>query len=64
MFSVSPCRCGSDEVARIICQPADVVPLADGQRVQLKVVAGADHFFRDLYAEDVADAVQAMLGGR
>lgn len=41
-----------------------VEPLADGQRVQLKVVAGADHFFRDLYAEDVADAVQAMLGGR
>jgi pimeloyl-ACP methyl ester carboxylesterase len=39
-----------------------VEPLADGQRVQLKVVDGADHFFRDLYAEDVADAVRAMLG--
>lgn len=38
-------------------------PLADGAGVQLKVVDGADHFFRDLYAEDVADAVQAMLGG-
>jgi alpha/beta superfamily hydrolase len=38
-------------------------PLADGKRVQLKVVDGADHFFRDLYAEDVADAVQAMLDG-
>lgn len=41
-----------------------VQPLADGERVQLKVIDGADHFFRDLYAEDVADAVQAMLGGR
>jgi pimeloyl-ACP methyl ester carboxylesterase len=39
-----------------------VQPLADGQRVQLKVVDGADHFFRDLYAEDVADAIRAMLG--
>jgi pimeloyl-ACP methyl ester carboxylesterase len=40
-----------------------VQPLADGKRVQLKVVEGADHFFRDLYAEDVADAVKAMLSG-
>lgn len=39
-----------------------VKPLADGQRVQLKVIDGADHFFRDLYAEDVADAIHAMLG--
>jgi pimeloyl-ACP methyl ester carboxylesterase len=40
-----------------------VQPLADGKRVQLKVVDGADHFFRDLYADDVADAVKALLSG-
>jgi pimeloyl-ACP methyl ester carboxylesterase len=40
-----------------------VQPLADGQRVKLTLVDGADHFFRDLYADEVADAIQAMLGG-
>jgi pimeloyl-ACP methyl ester carboxylesterase len=40
-----------------------VQPLADGQRVRLIVVDGADHFFRDLYAEEIADAVQELLGG-
>lgn len=40
-----------------------VQPLADGQRVRLQVIDGADHFFRDLYAEEIADAVQALLGG-
>lgn len=40
-----------------------VQPLADGQRVRLTVVDGADHFFRDLYADEVADVVQALLGG-
>ena len=36
--------------------------LADGERVQLLVIDGADHFFRDLYAEDMADAVAEQLG--
>jgi pimeloyl-ACP methyl ester carboxylesterase len=40
-----------------------VQPLADGKRVTLTVLDGADHFFRDLYAEEIADAVQALLGG-
>jgi len=40
-----------------------VQPLADGQRVKLTVIDGADHFFRDLYADEVADAVQTLLGG-
>jgi pimeloyl-ACP methyl ester carboxylesterase len=38
-----------------------VQPLADGQRVQLVVLDGADHFFRDLYADDIGDAVRALL---
>lgn len=37
-------------------------PLADGKRVRLVVLDGADHFFRDLYAEDMADAVADQLG--
>jgi len=40
-----------------------VQPLADEQRVKLTVIDGADHFFRDLYADEVADAVQALLRG-
>ncbi|MGE5155428.1 MAG: alpha/beta hydrolase [Bdellovibrio bacteriovorus] len=40
-----------------------VQPQADGERVTLLVLDGADHFFRDLYAEEIADAVQALLGG-
>jgi pimeloyl-ACP methyl ester carboxylesterase len=42
--------------------PERVEPLADGERVQLLVMDGADHFFRDLYSEDIADTVAEMLG--
>ena len=38
-----------------------VQPLADGERVNLSVLEGADHFFRDLYAEEIADEVQTLL---
>lgn len=38
-------------------------PLADGERIRLQVIQGADHFFRDLYSEDIADYVVEMLGG-
>jgi len=53
---------GADDTVKGLVEKTQ--PLADGKRVQLEVVDGADHFFRDLYAEDVADAVQAMLEGR
>lgn len=36
-------------------------PLADAGTIELAVVDGADHFFRDLYAEDVADAIAAFI---
>lgn len=42
---------------------AKVQPLVDGQQVQLLELDGADHFFRDLYAEDIADAVHALVSG-
>lgn len=39
-----------------------VGPQADGERLRLLVLDGADHFFRDLYAEEIGDAVQSLLG--
>ena len=39
-------------------------PLADGKKVQLKTITGADHFFLDLYSIDVAEAIAAFIGGK
>lgn len=43
-------------------------PVADGERVRVKTIDGADAFFRDLYAEDAVDAilefVAAHLGSK
>lgn len=36
-------------------------PLADKGTVELVVIDGADHFFQDLFAEDVADAMAAFI---
>ena len=52
---------GSEDTA-VKGLPEKVGPLADGERVRLLVVDGADHFFRDLYSEDIADAVAELLG--
>ncbi len=52
---------GSEDTA-VKGLPEKVEPLADGERVQLLVVDGADHFFRDLYSEDIADSVAELLG--
>lgn len=35
--------------------------LADGRRTQFKVINGADHFFRDLYADEAVDVISAFL---
>lgn len=37
-------------------------PLADGTHVRLEVIEGAGHFFRDLYAEDIADQIAETIG--
>lgn len=51
---------GSEDT--VVADLIDAVrPLADAGTVQMVVVDGADHFFRDLYAEDVADAIEAFL---
>ena len=36
-------------------------PLADGKHLELHVVADADHFFQDLFADEVADAAAKFL---
>lgn len=38
-----------------------VAPLVDGNRLQMKIISGADHFFSDLNAEEAADAVNEFL---
>ncbi len=48
-----------DEVSEGLIEA--VQPLAARQTVRLAVVEDADHFFRDLFAEDVADAIDAFL---
>ena len=52
---------GSDEV--VVGLDKKVAPLADSKRVQMKVVEGAGHMFRDLYADDAVDAIDAFLKG-
>lgn len=49
---------GDDEV---VVNDKKFMPLANGKRVQIKVIDGAGHFFRDLNADDAADAITAFL---
>lgn len=50
---------GSDE--EVVGLDKKLAPLADGTRVRMKVIDGADHTFRDLFADDAADAVDTFL---
>jgi pimeloyl-ACP methyl ester carboxylesterase len=50
---------GGDEVVRDVDKR--IAPLVDGRRVRMTVVSGSDHFFRDLYGEDAADAIDEFL---
>lgn len=38
-----------------------VSPLADGRRIQIEVIDGSGHFFRDLNSEDAVDAAVAFI---
>jgi alpha/beta superfamily hydrolase len=40
-----------------------VEPYADGKRVRLEVIQGADHFFRDLNADELVEFVKAFVDG-
>jgi pimeloyl-ACP methyl ester carboxylesterase len=48
---------GDDQIVRGLDKL--LAPLADGKRVAL--IAGADHFFRDLYGEDAIDEIVKFL---
>jgi len=50
---------GSDEL--VVGFRDSFTPLADGMRVQLRVVEGAGHFLRDLYSDDAVDAMREFL---
>jgi pimeloyl-ACP methyl ester carboxylesterase len=41
---------------------AEVRPLVDGRHVSLVVIDGADHFFRDLYSDEIAEVIAEKLG--
>lgn len=52
----------ADEVVPDVAEKVE--PLADGTRVRLETIDGADHFFRDLYADEIveytADFIDAL----
>jgi pimeloyl-ACP methyl ester carboxylesterase len=52
---------GNDEV--VVGLDKKLETLVDGKRVQMKIVEGADHTFRDLYSDDAVDAIDAFLKG-
>lgn len=51
---------GSED--KVVADLAEKVePLADNEKIQMVVIEGADHFFRDLYSEDIADMIAESL---
>lgn len=50
---------GNDEI--VIGLENKVAPLVDGQQIQMKVINGADHFFRDLNMDEAVEAIDTFL---
>ena len=50
---------GNDEV--VVGLDRKMAPIADGKRVQMKIIDGSDHTFRDLNTDDAADAIVEFL---
>jgi len=48
-----------DEVVRGL--EKRVSSLVDGKQLRMKVIEGAGHFFRDIYADDAIDAIEGFL---
>ena len=42
----------------------DIKPIADGQQIIFSMIEDADHFFLDLFAEDVADQIETFMPPR
>lgn len=38
-----------------------VEAIADGEKIQLQIIDGADHFFRDLYAEEITESMLEFM---
>ena len=53
---------GKDTVVKRLAEA--VRPIADGKLISFGMVDDADHFFLDLFAEDVADFMEDFFGGR
>ncbi len=54
---------GGSEDRTIVGLREVVGPLADGERLKFVEVEDAGHFFLDLFAEDLADAIAEFVGG-
>ena len=50
---------GKDNVVKGL--PEAVEPMANGKLISFSLVDDADHFFLDLFAEDVADVMEEFL---
>jgi len=50
---------GADQV--VIGLQEKLKPRVDGKRIRMKVIDGADHFFRDLSTDDAVDMITAFL---
>ena len=50
---------GNDET--VVALDKKIASLADGKRIQMKIIEGADHALRDLSADDAADAIDVFL---
>lgn len=50
---------GNDEV--VVGLDKKLAPFADGGRVRMQVIEGADHTFRDLYADEAVEAIDGFL---
>ena len=50
---------GNDEV--VVGLDRKMAPIADGKHVQMKIIDGSDHTFRDLNTDDAADAIVEFL---
>lgn len=48
----------ADEVVPDVAEKVE--PIADGTRIRLEVIDGADHFFRDLYADETVEHAKAF----
>ena len=49
----------NDEIVKDL--PKAVKPLADGKKLQFKMIEDADHFFQDFAGEEVADTIDEFL---